>query len=462
MKLFKLGAAAALVVALVGGPAAAQKATRGETKPKPTNVVSAEQKAEAASFAQRAGYACTVGEVRYLGQSDSKDAAGKKVTRQLYEVSCNEGLGYILAGNAADVSGYNCLAAETGSRAAKAQGKEFGVTCAIPRNLDVKLATQPFAQKAGLACTVTGGEWIGRANVSGADRYEVACSEGGGYVLDVTPAAVRSLTCLAAVAGGYECKYTPKADQVRFLSKLAAPASQTCEATDARYIVSDNKTGNSYYEIACAAPKPGFVVEVSSAGAFSRSIDCLRATGISGGCKLTDTAALQAATTAQYAALLNGRNLACTVAQARPIGKETAAAKRDVVEFSCPEQTAGLVAWTPAVGAAGKFEAFDCFTAEARGVRCQLTGKPALLAALNPVMKPHRADCEVSDYRAIALSVNDAAILEVACGNGRGYIVEMAKTAASVAQAIPCHISAQRGGEKCTIPGNGRAQGLNN
>jgi len=47
--------------------------------------------------------------------------------------------------------------------------------------------------------------------------------------------------------------------------------------------------------------------------------------------------------------------------------------KRYVVEFQCPQQPKGLVAFIPLNGNTAKFETLDCKAAAKKGVTCQLT-----------------------------------------------------------------------------------------
>ena len=54
------------------------------------------------------------------------------------------------------------------------------------------------------------------------------------------------------------------------------------------------------------------------------------------------------------------------------IGQQTAS-KRYVVEFQCPEQPKGLVAFIPLNGNTAPFETLDCAAAAKKGAACKLT-----------------------------------------------------------------------------------------
>jgi len=57
------------------------------------------------------------------------------------------------------------------------------------------------------------------------------------------------------------------------------------------------------------------------------------------------------------------------------IGQETTQ-KRYVVEFACPQQPHGLVAYIPAPGSTAPFEVVDCAAAARRHAICTLPGNP--------------------------------------------------------------------------------------
>jgi len=73
-----------------------------------------------------------------------------------------------------------------------------------------------------------------------------------------------------------------------------------------------------------------------------------------------------------FKAALVQHGIACTPSNIRVIGKENVR-KRHVVEFLCPEQPTGLVAFIPLGTNANKFETLDCPTAAKSGVVCKLT-----------------------------------------------------------------------------------------
>lgn len=92
-------------------------------------------------------------------------------------------------------------------------------------------------------------------------------------------------------------------------------------------------------------------------------------------CKLSNNGALPVTLTT-FRDTLTAQKVACHAADqtTRVVGQETAK-KRYVVEFQCPQQPKGLVAYIPLTGSAlPPFETSDCTTATERGVACTLPG----------------------------------------------------------------------------------------
>jgi hypothetical protein len=70
--------------------------------------------------------------------------------------------------------------------------------------------------------------------------------------------------------------------------------------------------------------------------------------------------------------VLAQHKVACTVQEVRSIGRENVK-KRHVVEFKCPEQPGGLVAFIPLEETSAPFETMDCASAGSKAhVICTL------------------------------------------------------------------------------------------
>jgi len=71
---------------------------------------------------------------------------------------------------------------------------------------------------------------------------------------------------------------------------------------------------------------------------------------------------------------LAANGIKCESTKSRVIGQENIR-KRYVVEFACPEQPKGLVAFIPVEGNTNPFETIDCSTAVSRHILCEYTSQ---------------------------------------------------------------------------------------
>ncbi|MBC6982274.1 hypothetical protein [Caulobacter sp. 17J80-11] len=404
--------------------------------------------AEAPAVAQAAGVACTIADARFTGAGKSGS-----VNVQTYEISCQDGPGYVLLSKPdKSADAIECLAAKASADDAVAKGQKPGLVCTMPANADPKARLQSIAQKAGARCTVTDATWIGFSASTGNNRFEVGCSEGIGYIVDLPKGAgqVKTTDCLVASAGGYQCKFTPKSAIVAHIGALAAKTGRPCQVADARLLGATSR-GTNYYEVACTGAS-GFVFETDATGKIGKPIDCIEASGIGGGCKLTDVSAIQSSKGAEYAKQLTAAGVNCNVEQFRFIGRE-GNTQREVVEFVCAGKPMGLVGFFPA---SGKASAIDCLRAESRALKCQLTPRASIMNALTSAMTAGGKSCTVVNYQVLGPSVGDGEVLEVACGGGekKGYIVDLPVERAQPKQVLSCQQSASRGGDKCALPEN--------
>jgi hypothetical protein len=441
--------------ALVGGSAAGL-ALAAKPKEAPAVGLKEEQKtkgmADAPAVIAAAGLKCTPKAAAFLG-AGSKDVDKKKVKIEVYELACQEGPGYIVSKpEAGEPEAFNCIKAKSAFDGAGGKGQ----LCQLPENASLAPQIQPSLAASGAACTASQVVWLGSSATSKVDRYEVACSDGGGYVLDVplsgeTPKA--PISCIQAETGGYDCRFTPKAARLTQISALATatPGGKSCQVSDARWVGSDPKTQHDFYEIACTG-KVGFFLETAK-GAAVRDIDCVRAATIGGGCKMSDMTAARTAAAQSYSALLKTNGVTCSSTEFRVVGRENAA-NRDVVEFRCPERPAGLIAMIPGSGSTAKFEQMDCFSAGGRSLTCELTDKPAMLAMLKKILTAVDKVCDPSEFRVVGADETDGDYVEVKCGAGQqGYVVDLPPSRAKTNKTLTC-TQAARGINKCTIPGN--------
>ena len=416
---------------------------------------------EAPAVIQRAGVNCTVSDALATGNG-KVTIEGSQVDVKTYEVACNEGLGFMLQDRGEKGAfAFDCIqvaasAAATAAPAAAAppaRGQQAApaaarTTCRLPANQDANAMIQPTVAASGARCTVNNVAFLGLSS-TGLRRYEVACAEGLGYVVDKQGTdAPKATDCLAADAGGFDCALTPKAQRTAYIASLAAKANRPCTVSDGRYMGATAR-GAQFYEVACGGAQ-GYVLEVAN-GSVTRALDCLEAAGIGEGCKLTNTSAAMEQREGQYLAALRAKSITCNGTEFRLLGKDSR--QRDVVEFVCADRPAGLVAYIPQA-AGGDITSFDCFEAEGRGLRCQINKRENLVARVQASLAG-QSQCQVQNFAVLGASATDGLVVEVACAAPvTGFIIDMPESRGAPNSIQTCAQSAARGGERCTLPEN--------
>ena len=424
--------------------------------------------AESPAVVARAGATCTVVDAMATGGGKAT-IDGKPVDVKTYEVACSEGLGYLLEDRgAAGAKAFDCIQVATNAAAAAAAPAAAPAaparrgaaaapapaaipTCALPANANPTASFQPIVTGSGARCTVTNVAFMGYSPASQLNRYEVACSEGLGYIIDrPLTGPANSFDCLSADAGGLDCKLTPKAQRTAFIAAIAARANRPCTVADGRFMGA-SASGAQFYEVACGGAQ-GYVLETKN-GAFVRAFDCLEAAGIGEGCKLTNISAVVEQREGAYLQALRAKGIACNGTEFRLLGKDSR--QRDVVEFTCSDRPTGLVAFIPQAGAPSTdITSFDCFEAEGRSLKCQLTTHEQLAARLVPTMAAK--NCDVSNFAVRGASETDGLVVEVACRNSeaKGYIIDLPENRGPYTTANSCAQAAARGSEPCRLPEN--------
>ncbi len=407
--------------------------------------------AEAPAAIQAAGLTCTVKNAAWLG-AGQKTIDKKPVKIDNYEVACNEGPGYLIQKFATGTAtSYPCIQL----RSSVAGGSKT-LQCTLPENQDFAAQFQPVVDRTGISCKVADVTFLGTGQSDHLGHYEVSCGAGGGYFVTTDAKGAPSgdvSSCLQATSDPTKwlCKLTTRAQAVSAVADLAKPLDASCQTSDARFVGRDTSSKADYYEVACSN-KPGFMLEVDN-GKPARTIDCLSAKGIGGGCTMTDISKLKQAATTGFAGALQQNGIPCTVADSNIYGKEPST-KRDVVEFKCPEQPFGLVAVIPGAGATGRFEHYDCLSALERTIVCQLTPPKEILDKLKPIFTAIERPCDPVAFQMHGPDEGDGDYVEVKCGPGQGgFIIDLPANRSKTKKTIPCDI-ANKGDDKCIIPGN--------
>lgn len=123
-----------------------------------------------------AGVTCDVKDAGLV--TDSKKGA-------TYEVACRDDFGWMVNQTPSGLTAFDCIAIEASAKAApKGFGKGTMATCRLRANVGNMDGPQALVKKIGAKCTVTEATYLGGGGNPPIGRYEVACKEGGGFVID--------------------------------------------------------------------------------------------------------------------------------------------------------------------------------------------------------------------------------------------------------------------------------------
>ena len=388
---------------------------------------------------------CTMTDAYYIGGGTGTD----KVHANYYEVACKEGLGYVLiAKDKVPVpEAVDCVKLSTKT----ADGKPNPLACKLPGNRHPALGLQPLVTQAGHTCTVTGGRYVG--STTAVDIYEVACGEGGGYILETSrngSAPPKTTNCVIyASGGGIKCTLEPEAQQLAYVDKLVAASGKPCAITGRRYVGS-TPDGADFYEVACS-DNTGFMVKTKANGAFAEQIDCLKAAGIGDGCKLTDTRQALTQQNNLYSSLAKKAGFDCDVSKYADF--PTTDANTEIVELACGNRPDGGVGFFPA--GAGQSRVLDCLRSEAEGYKCTFTPTSALYAKLTAQLRAKgKTSCVVNNAVPFAEATSKGGtgkddLVEVGCADGGpGYVLDYLYGQTEPAELLNCGQVEKMGGCK--------------
>jgi hypothetical protein len=394
---------------------------------------------EAPALVQKGGVPCTVTSAAYIGASDTKGGGQS----QVYEVACQQGLGYVLESSKSGVKAFDCLATEG----------QASLKCKLPANANPTAGMASVLAAAKVTCTPAKARYVG-ANAT-TTVYEVACEQGPGYIIQApaigaVAGPTVALPCFETEGKGpMECTLTTKAQSQAAVAALVAKSGKACQMSADRYIGADSKSGDNYIEIGCGT-QPGFVLAATPAGGVDKIISCTQATSL-GGCTLTDMTAVNAQMMSDYTRRAKAAGFDCDITKFRDIGSDSA--HDDIVEIACSNRPDGAVVSFPG-SPTGKVRISDCVSSAAYGEAgaCTLSSKSAVYARYNAALTAKgRGQCVVNDARYIGSLGNGDSYVETGCTDGKpGWVVDFtptdqAKDVLSCGQAksagIPCQMA---------------------
>ncbi|MGR4865750.1 hypothetical protein [Caulobacter sp. LARHSG274] len=275
------------------------------------------------------------------------------------------------------------------------------------------------------------------------------------FAIGLTAALALAVLVPAAVISAPKEKDKPAAvdAKAREAGMKAAPAvaqaaNLACTVTDARLIGNDKKSGTDYYEVACQQGL-GFAL-VAKKDAPPQGYSCLETGQPGADGKPSALACILPANADPKSGLapyVKKSGVPCDIENARAIG---AGAKNAYFEIACKGGTGYILQTSSPINLDQDVVANSCLLYDDGGnVSCKLTDKATQLAIVDPLAAASGKNCAVKDKRYV-LSTKTDNYFEVACQDGKGYMLQQAATTGALVKAIDCAQASFVGGG-CTL-----------
>ena len=225
-----------------------------------------------------------------------------------------------------------------------------------------------------LPCVVSDANLLGegKANINGqmldTKNFEVACSNGLGYLLSSSPPLkATGYSCIAAdharaknpAGDSVICSLPANGDVKAMAGNALGKLGAACQVTGVTWM--GTTSGNELTEIACTGGS-GYVLTAAMPGNSTSppsAMTCVDAAKHGIFCKMSSSGP-PPLTLDTFKNALAQHNVACNATNGRSIGKENKL-KRHVIEFQCPqEHPEGLVALVPLEDSTAPFETLTC------------------------------------------------------------------------------------------------------
>jgi len=273
--------------------------------------------------------------------------------------------------------------------------------------------------------------------------------------------ALGALVPAAVISAPKESKDKPAIDaKSREAGMKDAPAivqaiGLGCTVNDARLIGTDKKTATSYFEVACQ-DSMGFAL-IAKKDTPPQAFTCLESGVPAPDGKPSALACILPGNADQKAGLkpfMAKAGVACDIENARAIGS---GAKNSYFEVACKGNSGYIVQTVSPINVAGDVVANSCLLyEEGANVSCKLTDKAAQLAIVDTLAAASGKSCTVKDKRYV-LSTKADNYFEVACADGKGYMLQQTAAGGALARTIDCSQAAFVGGG-CTLTDSVAAQ----
>ncbi len=175
----------------------------------------AEAKAQSEVLIAKLQLPCTVSNARLVASGTRQLTPGaKEVESRVYEIACTAGMGYLLETQGQEPPiGISCLHAEELRARDAAKGDKPKLFCELPENRDVNaLVASLIKSGSGAPCQVKELQWFGKSVSTQTEYSEVACQEGGGFLVQTplpgSQGQTTVLSCADAAKRGIKCRLT--------------------------------------------------------------------------------------------------------------------------------------------------------------------------------------------------------------------------------------------------------------
>lgn len=227
---------------------------------------------------------------------------------------------------------------------------------------------------------------------------------------------------------------------------LVAQAGVACQVSDARLIGADKKSSTSYYEVACQEGM-GYAL-VAKKDTAPQSFSCVETGQPGADGKESGLKCLLPANADPKQGLkpyLTQAGATCDLQNARAIGTGN---NNSFFEVSCAGGS-GYIVQIPVPMKLEGTVANSCLLYEEGGnISCKLTDRATQLQIVDTLAAAAKNNCAVKDKRYILTTKTDN-YFEVACQDGKGYVLQQAVAGGSLVRAIDC--ANAPGGAECTL-----------
>ena len=313
---------------------------RPDGKPNTTGCIlpgNSDPKAGLLPYIAKSGVTCTPDRVRALGQS---------ATEALFELLCKEDNG----GFVMQISSPPRLDKPVVANPCIALPESGAVSCTLTPRAKQFSVVDKLAAASAKSCVIKddGRRYIG-ATVSGETLYEVACSDGKGYILvqGANGSAPKAVDCTQADALAGGCKLTDtreaKTEQAGLYTQLAKKAGFNCDVAGYAALPGQASAPTTeVVEMKCSNRPDGAIAMFPATGAGS-VYDCAHSEIVGYRCSLTKPASAYGSLTKDLQGL--GKT-SCTVSASRMVG--VTADKHAYIEVGCSDGLQGyMIEYTP-------------------------------------------------------------------------------------------------------------------